>query len=159
MNNFRKNLLFLSLEKSPTLAKRAKRKKHKTVAKNKDSINHKGLPLVQMPDLILAKTQAVIGEPCGVPKLFLTTMDTKDYTFDMVGSEKFFDTTEYEPIQFNDDDMYDLAKDQYYVELPVSFRKEIQPIRQQLDGYVITNNPLGENDNNDVNDDDYASVL
>lgn len=134
--------------KTPAKRKRI-RKAVSTVTKNKDTLNARP-DLIQMPDALYFKLNSIMGETSSSNKLLLNILETKSSDLRLTMDDQFWDSKDYEPIQFNADDNYDLSEPHTELPLKISSNSKLT-LRQQLSGYTISNTPLDDEDDEYVN--------
>lgn len=128
--------------KAPVKKKRA-RKQVSTVTTNKSTLNSR-LELIQMPDSLYFQLNLIMGETSSSSKLLLNLLQTKNSDLKMMMTEKFWDSSIYEPIVFKPQPF---ADDTEFTELNVKLKVDPRlTLRQQMKGYLISNTPMDDED-------------
>ncbi|XP_055301390.1 condensin complex subunit 2-like isoform X2 [Sitodiplosis mosellana] len=145
------------MEETPQ-KRRKQRKKRRTVNMNIAREYHMNAPLnmISLPDDLTYRLNEISGDAADANRLFTTILPTKNALLQLFAKDKFFSTRVYDPLEFQDDCMYENME---IVILPIDLRfGEQLPIRQMLSGYRIQDNPIDDDDDEPEDDiaQDYA---
>lgn len=116
------------------------RKQLSTVTKNKESLNAK-LDTIPLPDPLFSKLNSIMGDVSSSNRLLLNILQTDTSSLKLTLDDKFWDGSKREEPEvkeeFNEDDIS---------ELPCLDINSRQKLRQQLSGYMVTNTPIDDDD-------------
>lgn len=130
---------------APKTRKKRVRKNVCTVTKNKETLNAR-LDTNPLPDPLFSKLNSIMGDVSSSNRLLLNILRTGQSSMKLTLDNHFWDPSECEPIEYKEDNLYeytdaDLLDQSIQLNIPSKYK-----IRQQLSGYLITNTPIDDDE-------------